>query len=469
MREVDVAIIGAGTAGLAARKQVAKKTDNYVIIDDGPLGTTCARVGCMPSKVLIQAANDYHRRHSFKQLGINGQEKLTINQQKVMNHVRVLRDRFVRSVKEGMNDYEDKIIRKRAKFIDKNTLDLGDEKIKAKKIIIATGSRPVLPNAWEKFKDHLIDTNGFFELEELPQNVAVIGLGVIGIEIGQALSRIGINVIGIGLGKDIGGLSDPEVQDYVIDKFSKEFPIYLNGAELKEITDDGKLRLETDGKSFKVDKAIISVGRRPNIDKIGLENIDIKLSDKGMPEFSQTTFKLKDAQNIFLIGDVNNDRPILHEAADEGTVAGFNAVNEDQCFQRRTSLGITFCDPNIATIGKRYKELTDSKVDFVTGSVSFEGQGRSIVKLKEQGLLKVYADKKTNKLLGAELQAPDGEHLAHLISWGISLDLTVKKMLQMPFYHPVIEEGLRTALREAQLQLDEDYLEIIRCEEHPFR
>ena len=469
MREVDVAIIGAGTAGLAARKQVAKKTDNYVIIDDGPLGTTCARVGCMPSKVLIQAANDYHRRHSFAQLGINGQEKLSISQDKVMNHVRVLRDRFVRSVKEAMNDYEDKIIRKRAKFIDRNTLDLGDEKIKAKKIIIATGSRPILPKPWMEFKDHLIDTNGFFELEEIPQNVAVIGLGVIGIEIGQALNRIGVNVIGIGLGKDIGGLSDPEIQDYVIDKFSKEFPLYLNGAELKEITDDGKLRLETDGESFKVDKAIIAVGRRPNIDKIGLEDIGINLSDKGMPEFSLTTFKLKDADNIFLIGDVNNDRPILHEAADEGTIAGFNAVNEDQCFQRRTSLGITFCDPNIATIGQRHKELTDKKIDFVTGSVSFEGQGRSIVKLKEQGLLKIYADKKSHKLLGAELQAPDGEHLAHLISWGISLNLTVKEMLQMPFYHPVIEEGLRTALREAQLQLDEDFLEIIRCSELAFR
>lgn len=225
MRKVDVAIIGAGTAGLAARKQVAKVTENYVVIDDGPLGTTCARVGCMPSKVLIQAANDFDRRHKFEQLGISGSESLTIDTKKVMKHIRSLRDRFVRGVLSSVDDYEDKLIRKRAAFIDKNTLDLGDEKIYAKKIIIATGSSPIVPGPWREFSSHLIDTNNFFEQEDLPKNVAVIGLGVIGIELGQALNRLGVNVTGIGLGKDIGGLSDPEIQDYVVDKFSKEFPL----------------------------------------------------------------------------------------------------------------------------------------------------------------------------------------------------------------------------------------------------
>lgn len=469
MRKVDVAIIGAGTAGLAARKQIAKVTENYVVIDDGPLGTTCARVGCMPSKVLIQAANDFDRRHKFEQLGISGSESLTIDTKKVMLHVRSLRDRFVNGVLSSVDDYEDKLIRKRAVFIDKNTLDLGDEKIFAKKIIIATGSSPIVPGPWREFSSHLIDTNKFFEQEDLPKNVAVIGLGVIGIELGQALNRLGVNVTGIGLGKDIGGLSDPEIQDYVVDKFSKEFPLYTNGANLKEITKDNKLKIETDGNIIEVDQAVVAVGRSPNIKGLGLDKLDIKLNDRGMPEFSNTTFALKEAKNIFFIGDVNADRPILHEAADEGTIAGFNAVNEEQCFKRRTSIGITFCDPNIATVGLRQKEILDKKIDFVSGKVSFEGQGRSIVKLKEQGLLKVYADKETQVILGAELQAPDGEHLAHLLSWGISMNLTVGQMLKMPFYHPVIEEGLRTALRDAQLKLNDDALEVLRCSEHPVR
>ncbi len=469
MRKVDVAIIGAGTAGLAARKQIEKETSNYVIIDDGPLGTTCARVGCMPSKVLIQTANDFHRRSKFEQVGINGAESLSIDKDKAMRHVRSLRDRFVKGVLSSVGDYEDKLIRKRARFIDRNTLDLGDEKIYAEKIVIATGSSPIVPGPWKNFSSHLIDTNKFFEQEVLPNKVAVIGLGVIGIELGQALNRLGVDVTGIGLGKDIGGLSDPEIQDYVVEKFSKEFPIYTNGANLIEITKNGKLRIETDGKHIDVDQAVIAVGRAPNIKGLGLENLDIPLSERGMPTFSNTNFKLEHAKNIFFIGDVNADRPILHEAADEGTIAGFNAVNDEQCFKRRTSIGITFCDPNIATVGLRYKEIIDQNIEHVIGKVSFEGQGRSIVKLKEQGILKIYADETTHKVLGAELQAPDGEHLAHLISWGITMGLTVKEMLQMPFYHPVIEEGLRTALRAAQVQLSDNALEVMRCSEHPMR
>jgi dihydrolipoamide dehydrogenase len=106
----------------------------------------------------------------------------------------------------------------------------------------------------------------------------------------------------------------------------------------------------------------------------------------------------------------------------------------------------------------------------VTGFVSFEGQGRSIVKLKEKGMLKVFACQDTGKILGAELFAPDGEHLAHLIAWGLAMNLTVEEMLTMPFYHPVIEEGLRTALRDARRQLEKaPQMELFRCQDTPIR
>ena len=114
MKKYDVAIIGAGTAGLTARKEVAKVTDNYIVIDDGPLGTTCARVGCMPSKVLIQAANDFHRRHSLETEGIYGE--LKIDRAKTMEHVRSLRDRFVRGVKSSLPQWENKLVRKQASY-----------------------------------------------------------------------------------------------------------------------------------------------------------------------------------------------------------------------------------------------------------------------------------------------------------------------------------------------------------------
>jgi len=471
MNEYDVVIIGAGTSGLSARKEVIKKTQNYLLLDDGPLGTTCARVGCMPSKVLIQVANDFNRRKKFTDLGIRGGGDLQIDTAQVMNHVRSLRDRFVKGVKSPMAEWEDKFLPKRAVFEDPHILNVEGERINAHKIILAAGTRPAVPEVWKQYSDFLVDTNSFFELKSLPQKMAVIGLGVIGIELGQALSRLGVDIFAVTRGGSIGGLSDPDIQEYVKRKFSEEFPIYVNGGNPVGISDGGLLKIEVDGKILEVEKVLMATGRRTNLDKLGIEMLPVKLNSRGIPSIDKSTMQVTELPHIFLPGDVNADRPILHEAADEGKIAGFNAVNELQCFKRRTFLGVTFSDPNIAAIGKRHADLIAEKRPFETGEISFEGQGRSIVKLKEQGLLHIYADKNTGEILGAELQAPDGEHLAHLIAWAISMKLTVFEALKMPFYHPVIEEGLRTALRDCATKIGQtaNRSELFRCEDPPIR
>ena len=223
MRNYDVAIVGAGTAGLSARREVAKVTDNYVVIDDGPLGTTCARVGCMPSKVLIQVATDFHRRHALAQQGILGSEGLGVDFSGVMAHVRSLRDLFVRSVLADMKGWEDHLVRKRARFVDLHTLDLGDARITANRVVLATGSSPIIPEPWQPFR-HLPARHGRVLRTG---NAAPAGGGhrawVIGLELGQALSRLGMEVVGVTLNKAFGGLSDPQVQEHASAVFGGEF------------------------------------------------------------------------------------------------------------------------------------------------------------------------------------------------------------------------------------------------------
>ena len=456
MRKVDVAIIGAGSAGLSARREVAKKTDNYIVIDNGILGTTCARVGCMPSKVLIQSANDFHRRHKLLEEGIHGGEKLTVNIEETLKHVRKLRDRFVRGVESGMSEWmESHLVRKKASFIDEHTLDLEGEKVWAEKIIIATGSRPIIPKVFEDYKDFLITTDFLFEQETLPKNIAVLGLGVIGIELGQALHRLGLNVLGIARREMIAGVSDPEIRSYVVKKMNEEMNLSFTGIESIEKVGN-QLHIKTKDKEMKADKVLVTVGRRPNLDSLNLENLSCEIDSNLIPKFCPETFKLKGFDHLYLVGDVTNEKPILHEASDEGKIAGFNAVSEDHTpFQTRVPLEITFCDPNIASTGLKYEDLIESKTNFEVGKVMFEGQGRSIVKLKEIGMLKVFGDKKTGKLLGAEMFGPENEHIAHLLSWAISQGMTVNEVLALPFYHPVIEEGLRTALRDLRDKVDE--------------
>jgi len=157
---------------------------------------------------------------------------------------------------------------------------------------------------------------------------------------------------------------------------------------------------------------------------------------------------------IFIAGDVNEDLPLLHEASDEGRIAGENAARypDVRPAQRRTPLAIVFTDPQLAIAGTRYADLVPGS--FVRGQVSFESQGRSRIMLRNVGRLHVYADVANGRLLGAEMIGPAAEHMGHLLAWAIQARLTVAQALAMPFYHPVVEEGLRTALRDAKARLE---------------
>jgi dihydrolipoamide dehydrogenase len=455
IRNVDVAIIGAGTAGLTAQREVSKKTDNYLVIDPGPLGTTCARVGCMPSKALIQVANDYARRKVFAEIGIHGAEKLTINHEEVMVHIRKLRDSFTGGVVMDMQKWSDThFIEDKAVFLNENTLEVGGNRIQAKAIIIATGSKPLILDTWKAYSEYLIDTDSLFELQNLPKRIAVVGLGAVGIELGLALHRLGIETVAIGRGKSIGGLTDPEVQDFTVNLIADEMPLCTVGVESFSKKENSLLIKSSVGTNS-VDKALIAIGRPPVLKDLKLENIGVHLDEKGMPPIDCHTFRI-DGTNIFVAGDANRRRPFLHEAADEGCIAGYNAVRlEDPIhFKRRAKLSITFSSPNICMVGRTYKELIDENVNFVTGRASFENQGRARIMLQNKGLMHIYVDKKSGKILGAEFIAPEGEHMAHLLAWSIAHNIHLEHILSMPFYHPVLEETLRTALHNAAKQID---------------
>lgn len=453
-REVDVAIIGAGSAGLTAQEFVVQKTDNYVIIDDGPLGTTCARVGCMPSKALISVANDFYKRLFFDEYGISGANALAPDYSRIMARIRMLRDEFAGGVIQDMSPFMDKLIRKRARFLDPHTLDLGDERIQARRTIIATGSKPWIPERWLPYKDLIIDTDQFFELEDLPKRIAVFGLGPIGIELGQALHRLGVEIIAFSRRKTAGGLTDPDLQTYAFEHFSKEMNIQLGTADILRKSENG-IVVGCESGEWTVDRILLATGRRPAVQDLGLENLGVKLDDRGLPFFDPDTLQIEDLP-VFLAGDVNELKPILHEAADDGNIAGYNATADSiSCFQKRTPLAITFSSPDIAIAGHSHRELTARGIEFVTGNASWEELGRARMILgKAAGIARIYAAKKDGRLLGAELMAPAGEHMAHLLSWAIGAGMTAEDALTMPFYHPVPEEALISALEQIVKQTD---------------
>ncbi|WP_295884802.1 dihydrolipoyl dehydrogenase [uncultured Thiohalocapsa sp.] len=451
-RSVDVAIIGSGTAGLNAMAQVRKAGKSFVLINGGEPGTTCARVGCMPSKAMIQVAEDYHRRTHLGKYGIDGHEAMTLDIPEAMEHVQDLRDIFVDRVLGSSTDDmpEDLFIQDYARFLEPTLLAVGQgadaQRIRAGAVVIATGSTPLVPAAWRELGERILTTDTLFELEDLPRSIAVIGLGTIGLELGQSLHRLGVEVTGFDQQTQIAGLRDPAVNEAAIALMQKEFPLHLGVAAEIEADGDG-LRVRAGEAAVSVERVLVSIGRVPNIAHLALENLGVPLDTSGLPPFAPDTMQVADLP-VFIAGDVNGQRQILHEAGDEGKIAGFNAARgEVRAFRRKTPMHINFCDPNICAVGERFDALEPATT--AVGEINLAPVGRALIMGKNRGVLRVYADKADGRLRGMEMIGPKGEHLAHLMCWCIQQGLSVGELLRMPFYHPVIEEALQAALYDA--------------------
>lgn len=446
----DVVIVGAGTAGLAALREVRKRTDNFVLINDGAWGTTCARVGCMPSKALIEAANAFHRRTSFDEFGIGGAEGVGIDIAAALRRIRRLRDGFVSSTLKATSDLGERAISGRARLLGVGKLEVNGRVFHARSIILATGTHPVVPERWRALGGKLLTTDTLFEQESLPPRMAVLGMGPVGVEMAQALSRLGIDITAFSENKNIARLSDPEVNAAAIHLLGEEFSLQT-GEKADLHMDSNQLQVSTNTVEIACDGVLVALGRRPNIDGLGLETLGVELDEHGLPPVDPHTMQIGDLP-VFLAGDANQQAPILHEAADGGHIAGINAMHaKPLSFRRRTPLAIVFSEPGIATVGKRFESLDNQQT--LIGTVHFEAQARARMAQRNHGILRLYAQRENGKLLGAEMIVPAAEHMAHLLALAIDRSLTVQDMLRLPFYHPTLEEGLRTALRRISAQL----------------
>jgi dihydrolipoamide dehydrogenase len=248
----------------------------------------------------------------------------------------------------------------------------------------------------------------------------------------------------------LAGLTDETIHACLLGVLRAELTVHL-GDEAELLLEDAGLRVNAGGESVVVERALVALGRRPNLDGLGLESLGAPLDEHGKPEVDPTTLQIGRLP-VFLVGDVEGDRRVQHEASDEGHIAGLNACADVvKSFARRVRLSIVFTHPNVAMVGKHYAQLDPANV--AVGEASFEKQGRARMALRASGRLRVYADKTSGGLLGAELCAPDGEHLAHLLALALERKCTVRDLLRAPFYHPTLEEGLREALRDAAKNL----------------
>ncbi len=433
--QVDVAIIGAGSAGLNARRAVIAAGASFEIFDPGPLGTTCARVGCMPSKLLIAAAEAAHDAHKAKVFGVHAD--VQVEPAEVMARVRRMRDGFVSHTREGI-DAVGPVVAKQARFIGPTSLEAGGERYDVKSVVIATGSEPVIPRPWLEFEREVLTTDEVFELPELPSSLLVVGAGIIGLELGQAMHRLGVRVTVLDVSGALAGLSDPEHVEIMRAHLGVDLHLRHQlqsiqrseeGLRVRFVGDDGAARDDT------WERVLIAAGRSPR-----LKGLDLAAAGLDpLPEIDPLTGRLGDSA-VFIAGDATGERMLLHEASYEGSVAGANAAMFPELSPqpRKTALGVVFTDPQIATVGER--------TAFV-GTFDMTGQSRAKVMARNAGRIEVYANE-DRRLTGATIIGPHAEHLGHLLAWAVEAGFDVDRALEMPFYHPVLEEGVRSALRD---------------------
>jgi len=445
-KKLDVVVIGAGHAGLNAVKEIRKVTDSYALINGGELGTTCARFGCMPSKVAIQLAEAFHARSRYGKYGIEGGDDLRIDSTEALEHVRDQRDTFVDLILANTTDeMGDELIEGYAEFLGPRKLKVGQQIIETKGVVVATGARSHVPAAWREFEKDLITVENLFEQERLPESIAVVGMGPIGIEIGQALHRLGVAVTGIEQGTRIARIEDPVVNQVALDTLSREFPIWLGENAVIRQGRNGLL-VQAGDRSVEVEKVFVAMGRRPNLDTLGLHRLGVPMNAMGVPAFDPTTMQVGDLP-VFLAGDVTGRTATLQRAADEGRIAGYNVARTyPVAFKPKTAMSIIFTEPNIASVGFSLEELRPDEIEI--GQIRFGPVGRAMIMGQNRGMLRVYAERESGQILGASMTGPRCEHLAHLLAWAVEKRMSVSDVTKMPFYHPVVEEVVQDLMKE---------------------
>lgn len=499
IRYVDAAVIGAGTAGHNAYRQISKVTDNVVIINEGIWSTTCTTMGCMPSKLLIAAADRAHHANHSEEFGIEGQA--IINGKQVMKRVQSERDRFSSFALKNVESWdENNKIYGRAVFLEDGLIEAHTSTgetlyIKAEHIIIATGSKPFVPEGWKlTLGDALITSDTIFELPDLPKSMAVVGAGAIGLELAQAMSRLGVEVAIFNRSENVGGIKDELVNQKAIDCFSKQLDLRL-ATNIQSVSRDDSANsaqaiinytdAQGNSQTWQGEKVLVATGRHNTLDTFGVEHLGVRLDDKNRPQDMDTiTGRIKDT-NVYIVGDANAYMPLLHVSSNEGYLSGkevalkisglsdkvsmsdaiehdpdssknstlLNDIAPDKSQTVTTPMSVIFTSPQIMSVGQTIDEIEKSGEAYVVGEVSFDNQGRSRVMGVNCGLLRIYSAANTGLVLGASMVGPDAEYLAHILATAITNKVDIDGLLDSPFYHPTILEGLRTALRDVAAKL----------------
>ncbi len=459
LNKFQAVVIGGGPGGYVCAIRLAQLGFKTACIESrGSLGGTCLNVGCIPSKNLLNLSEDFHRVQHLSKKGIEiGEVKLNLS--KMMKN----KDKAVTILTKGVEFLFKKnkvtYFKGTGSFKSKNEISVKDDQnketlIQADKIIIATGSLPVsLPGI--KFDEKIIvSSTGALKLEQVPKKMVVVGGGYIGLEMGSVWSRLGAEVHVVEFLDHITPGMDKEISSEFMKILKKQGINFHMQHKVEQIKKNksgvivSTMDKENNKKDFDCDVVLISVGRKPNTIGLNLEKIGIDLDKKNRIK-TDKNFKTNQ-DNIYAIGDVIEGPMLAHKAEDEGIAVAEIIAGQSGHVNYDTIPGVVYTKPEVATIGKTEEQLKELNIKYKIGKFSFMANSRAKAIDDAEGFVKILADEKTDKVLGAHLIGPHAGELIAEIGVAMEFGASAEDIARTCHAHPTFSE----AVKEAALSVD---------------
>lgn len=450
----DLIVIGGGSAAFSAAIKAEGLGLTTLMVNGGlDFGGTCVNVGCVPSKYLIRAGESaYHGSHSnFKGIRPKG---VDIDFQQVIKDKKALVDALQQQkYMDVVSDFENLTMLKGwAEFVDKNTIILdGKDSYTATSIVIATGATTNIPNIEGLNEVGYLTNVSLFDLEEKPESLTIMGAGYIGLEIAMAYNRLGVKVRIIEFTDRPLRSQTSDITDVLVEQMKSEGIEILPNFRAFKFEKDGNGTIIhcncPDGSTTQIiekGNIVVATGTRPNTSKLGLENIDIQLTERGniiVNEKMETS-----VSNIYAAGDVTDTPPFVYTAAKEGNTAVNNAFSLTKSSVDYTSLPwVVFTDPQIAGAGMDELEAQANNIPFEVSKLDLIHVPRALAAQDTRGFIKLIRNTETDKLIGARVIAPEGGELIQQLSMAIKFGITVKDLAESFYPYLTLGEGIKLA------------------------
>ncbi|MBD3859507.1 dihydrolipoyl dehydrogenase [Bacillus sp. 28A-2] len=444
--ETDTLVIGAGPGGYVAAIRAAQLGQKVTIVEKGTLGGVCLNVGCIPSKALINAGHRFeHAKHS-EDMGIKA-ENVTVDFSKVQEWKASVVNKLTGGVQGLLKGNKVDIVKGEAYFVDSNSVRVMDENSAQtytfKNAILATGSRPIeLPTF--KYTDRVINSTGALALKEVPKKLVVIGGGYIGTELGTAYANFGTEVVILEGGDEILPGFEKQMSSLVKRNLKKKGNVEIHTNALakgvKETSDGVTVTFEVKGeeKTVDADYVLVTVGRRPNTDELGLEQVGVELTDRGVVKTDKQC--RTSVSNIYAIGDIVDGPPLAHKASYEGKIAAEAIAGEPAEIDYLGIPAVVFSEPELATVGYTEAEAKEEGIEIVAAKFPFAANGRALSLDATDGFMKMITRKEDGLVIGAQIAGVGASDMISELSLAIEAGVTAEDIAMTIHAHPTLGE-----------------------------